>query len=202
MKSRVLAIARRLVFLTLVPGALLVAAGEHVTLKVQADKPGPRVNPAMWGVFFEDVNLGADGGLYAELVKNRSFEFPDGMMRWFEVSPTTAILSVVNVSTEPRETTIKLSGVSRLAKTASLSLLTSASQDDVNTLEEPAKVAPVTQSIEVAGPNVTCVFPANSLSVIRLKVEKRPAIDSSQSHQPGTNDGIDSRLTPEVTLTG
>lgn len=36
----------------------------------------------MWGVFFEDINFGADGGLYAELVKNRSFEFPDAMMGW------------------------------------------------------------------------------------------------------------------------
>ena len=31
----------------------------------------------MWGVFFEDINFGADGGLYAELVKNRGFEFPE-----------------------------------------------------------------------------------------------------------------------------
>ena len=64
-----------------------------MTLRVQADKPGPRINPAMWGIFFEDINLGADGGLYAELVKNRSFEFPDGkgMLGWFEVSPTMAV---------------------------------------------------------------------------------------------------------------
>lgn len=38
----------------------------------------------MWGVFFEDINFGADGGLYAELVKNRSFEFPTAMMGWRE----------------------------------------------------------------------------------------------------------------------
>ena len=37
----------------------------------------------MYGVFFEDINFGADGGLYAELVKNRSFEFvPDHYMGW------------------------------------------------------------------------------------------------------------------------
>ena len=58
------------------------------------------------------------------------------------------MLSVVNVSNEDRETEIELQGISRLAGTASLSLLTSASQDDVNTLEEPAKVAPITQLIE------------------------------------------------------
>jgi alpha-L-arabinofuranosidase len=40
------------------------------------------VQPTMWGVFFEDINFAADGGLYAELVKNRSFEFPLPMMGW------------------------------------------------------------------------------------------------------------------------
>ena len=38
----------------------------------------------MWGIFFEDINFGADGGLYAELVKNRSFEFAHPLMGWTE----------------------------------------------------------------------------------------------------------------------
>ena len=82
---------RALALLIAVPG-LSFAADGAVTLRVRADQPGPRINPAMWGIFFEDINLGADGGLYAELVKNRSFEFPDGrgMLGWFEVSPTMA----------------------------------------------------------------------------------------------------------------
>jgi alpha-L-arabinofuranosidase len=53
-------------------------------LTVIADKPVAAVSPTMWGVFFEDINFGADGGLYAELVKNRSFEFPTAMMGWRE----------------------------------------------------------------------------------------------------------------------
>lgn len=36
----------------------------------------------MYGIFFEDINYAADGGLYGELVKNRSFEFPDALMGW------------------------------------------------------------------------------------------------------------------------
>lgn len=40
------------------------------------------IQPTMWGVFFEDINLGADGGIYAELIKNRSFEFTKAMMGW------------------------------------------------------------------------------------------------------------------------
>ena len=46
------------------------------TVVLQADKPGARVQPTMYGIFFEDINYAADGGLYAEMVKNRSFEFP------------------------------------------------------------------------------------------------------------------------------
>ena len=61
-----------------------------VTLTVQTGQPGAKINPAMWGIFFEDINFGADGGLYAELVKNRSFEFPDPMMGWIKISPSLA----------------------------------------------------------------------------------------------------------------
>jgi len=39
----------------------------------------------MWGIFFEDINFSADGGLYAELIKNRSFEFSKPLMGWKEV---------------------------------------------------------------------------------------------------------------------
>ena len=60
------------------------------TINVQADKPGAKINPAMWGIFFEDINFGADGGLYAELVKNRAFEFPDPLMGWTKISPSNA----------------------------------------------------------------------------------------------------------------
>ena len=44
----------------------------------------------MWGIFFEDINFGADGGLYSEMVKNRSFEFPDPLMGWIKISPSLA----------------------------------------------------------------------------------------------------------------
>ncbi|MXN90089.1 alpha-L-arabinofuranosidase [Flavobacterium sp. Sd200] len=43
---------------------------------------GVKIQPTMYGIFFEDINFGADGGLYAEMVKNRSFEFDDPLMGW------------------------------------------------------------------------------------------------------------------------
>lgn len=60
------------------------------TVNVNAGQPGAPVNPAMWGLFFEDINFGADGGLYAELIKNRGFEFPDALMGWAKLSPSLA----------------------------------------------------------------------------------------------------------------
>ena len=49
---------------------------------IKTNKPGAPIQPTMYGIFFEDINFGADGGLYAELVKNRSFEFPQTFMGW------------------------------------------------------------------------------------------------------------------------
>ena len=61
--------------------ALPVHAQNHQFI-VQAGKLGAPVQPTMYGIFFEDINFGADGGLYAEMVENRSFEFPDRLMGW------------------------------------------------------------------------------------------------------------------------
>lgn len=51
-------------------------------LTVHCDTKGAEIPSTMYGHFFEDINFGADGGLYAELVKNRSFEFPQKTMGW------------------------------------------------------------------------------------------------------------------------
>ena len=51
---------------------------------INADKVKAHIQPTMYGIFFEDINMGADGGVYAELVKNRSFEFKKPLMGWKE----------------------------------------------------------------------------------------------------------------------
>lgn len=58
----------------------MVGAGPHVTVDV--GQSGVKISPTMYGVFFEDINFGADGGLYAELIKNRSFEFDRPLRGW------------------------------------------------------------------------------------------------------------------------
>lgn len=54
------------------------------TLKVKANQTIAPIQPTMYGIFFEDINFAADGGLYAELVKNRSFEFTLPKIGWSE----------------------------------------------------------------------------------------------------------------------
>src|SRR5215510_9678118 len=75
---------------TLLSFLALPATLSAATITIAIDKPGAAINPAMWGVFFEDINFGADGGLYAELVKNRGFEFPEPLMGWSRISPSNA----------------------------------------------------------------------------------------------------------------
>ena len=62
---------------------LLTTVGyAQVRITVDASQPGEAISPAMYGIFFEDINFGADGGLYAELIKNRSFEFDLPLRGW------------------------------------------------------------------------------------------------------------------------
>ena len=50
--------------------------------KIDVQKTGAPIQSTMYGIFFEDINFGADGGLYAELIKNRSFEFENPFGGW------------------------------------------------------------------------------------------------------------------------
>ncbi|HEY6900732.1 MAG TPA: alpha-L-arabinofuranosidase, partial [Puia sp.] len=58
------------------------------------------ISPTLWGLFFEDINRGADGGLYAEMVENASFDFPKPFMGW-STQPArvrTGVFMVINQS--------------------------------------------------------------------------------------------------------
>jgi alpha-N-arabinofuranosidase len=61
-----------------------IASQAQSLITVKPDQVIAPIQPTMWGIFFEDINLGADGGVYAELVKNRSFEFAAPLMGWRE----------------------------------------------------------------------------------------------------------------------
>ena len=57
-------------------GCAVIAAAvqAQVTIDIDAQQRGPKVSPMLYGIFYEDINHAADGGIYAELIRNRSFE--------------------------------------------------------------------------------------------------------------------------------
>ena len=73
---------QKTLFAALALSATLTLSAQTNELVIQTGKKGAEIQSTMYGLFFEDINYGADGGLYAELVKNRSFEFPQNLMGW------------------------------------------------------------------------------------------------------------------------
>ena len=84
-------------------GTLNILAQTAMPIVVKVDQPKAAIQPTMWGIFFEDINMAADGGLYAELVKNRSFEFFKPLMGWEILKPdtTTGVLIINQSETNP-----------------------------------------------------------------------------------------------------
>ena len=61
--------------LALTTGLAALAQAQPTTIAIEASATGKAISPDLFGIFFEDLNYAADGGLYAELVQNRSFEY-------------------------------------------------------------------------------------------------------------------------------
>lgn len=76
---------KRIALLLLAMIAAVSAMAQTTRMKIRVDNPGAEIQPTMYGIFIEDINFAADGGLYAELVKNRSFEFPNNPLQGWSV---------------------------------------------------------------------------------------------------------------------
>jgi alpha-L-arabinofuranosidase/beta-xylosidase len=61
---------------------ILPKSMSNYSLNVDANKSKFDISNDLIGLFFEDINHGADGGLYAELVENNSFEFSNALESW------------------------------------------------------------------------------------------------------------------------
>jgi alpha-L-arabinofuranosidase len=71
-------------------------------LTVHADKPGATVSPTLYGAFFEDINRAGDGGIYAELIENRSFEDnPAAPIGWTSLENSGGKFSVTLDKSKP-----------------------------------------------------------------------------------------------------
>jgi alpha-L-arabinofuranosidase len=91
--------------LPLVIALTLVAAlhlhAEGASIVVEVDKPGHAISPVLYGIFFEDINCSADGGIYAEMVRNRSFEDSDKPEWWEAVGSGAVNFELALDSTQP-----------------------------------------------------------------------------------------------------
>ncbi len=97
MKNRICNIASLLFAL-----AMMLQAQPKITVEV--NNPGHTISPTLFGIFFEDINLSADGGIYPELARNRSFEDADTLQNWKFVSAdnkSTAAISTADVQARP-----------------------------------------------------------------------------------------------------
>ncbi|PYF99301.1 Alpha-L-arabinofuranosidase [Georgenia satyanarayanai] len=82
---------------------------ERASLHIDGDGTDIEMSPDLYGLFYEDINYAADGGLYAELVRNRSFEFNavdnasyTGLTGWQVVQPAGGSAAAEVVSDEER----------------------------------------------------------------------------------------------------
>ena len=75
---------RKSTFLSILLSSAFMASPAYAQhqFDINTTKVGAPIPSTMYGIFFEDINYAADGGLYAELIKNRSFEFPDHYAGW------------------------------------------------------------------------------------------------------------------------
>lgn len=60
--------------LALPVACFFTSANAQVNINVDVAQKGIEISPTLYGIFYEDINFASDGGLYAELIANRSFE--------------------------------------------------------------------------------------------------------------------------------
>jgi len=72
-------------------------------ITVEVNKPGHTISPTLFGIFFEDINNSTDGGIYPELVRNRSFENADTLQYWkFQSTNGNSSALIFNAATAPQ----------------------------------------------------------------------------------------------------
>ncbi len=81
--------------------AACMAAGAQIRIAVDPTPTGVQISPMLYGIFYEDINHAADGGIYAELIRNRSFEDnAEGPDSWDVVGNATMALETEGLLSE------------------------------------------------------------------------------------------------------
>ena len=82
--------------------AVISTNAQPAKISVAVDQPGHKISPTLWGIFFEDINMSTDGGIYPELVRNLSFEDADKPDNWkFTGAKSEATVITADVHGQP-----------------------------------------------------------------------------------------------------
>lgn len=138
------------------------AAGEVETGRwydVKIDVQGPRVQCFLDGKLVIDIP-----NVNGEIVLPMMESVVSRVERTGEI-----VVKVVNFASQPQKTSVRLDGAAGVSANGTETVLTSASVEDENTLDQPTKVAPVSRSVSGLGPQFTYTFAPNSLTILRLK---------------------------------
>ena len=88
-----------LLLTTLLAPALV--AQSAASLKVALDRPKSPVSSTLYGLMTEEINYSYDGGLYAELIRNRTFRSDwSGILNWFLIEKGT---SAAKIGVDPKD---------------------------------------------------------------------------------------------------
>lgn len=84
-----------------------VAQGQSAaTVTILASQPGAVVSTNLFGIFFEEINYAGEGGIYAEMVRNRAFYNPSSALFWTLLTQGTATGTMIVDSGRPLNTNI------------------------------------------------------------------------------------------------
>lgn len=89
-------------------GSVTFGLSAQVTLKFDAAKRGPMISPLQYGIFYEEINNAGDGGLYAELIRNRNFEDASSPDYWSTIGGASMSIIRSGLMNENRRAALSL----------------------------------------------------------------------------------------------
>lgn len=94
--------------MTICMSLLILAADAQVKITVDAGKRGPVIGSRHYGIFYEEINHAGDGGLYAELIRNRSFEDSGNPDYWWTTGTSTMTVTTDNPLNSAQQRSLKV----------------------------------------------------------------------------------------------
>ena len=182
----------RFAFALLVTGALVpsLRAQSAATLTVDVKQPKAPVSPTLYGLMTEEINYSYDGGLYAELIRNRTFRSDwtgildcdhtldssvsgagDKFFYSATGSASKVCLKLVNATSIDRPMTIALRGIGTAARTADVSTLHGNTIWATNTIKDPKRIVPVSSTVNIKGDTMPYSVPAYSIQVLEIELK-------------------------------